>query len=244
MAFVVAISAATSGFAQDHEVGAKLGYNHLFMKYDNILGTSSSSLTQELGGGGFVFGGYYSYTPMDNLFLQAELLFSNRMWNEITIDSYEGQVSTISEKYTHYTNNYLEIPLIVKYGINLRKTRYGGNKYLFFYGGTSTHILMTTKGSQQETFRVDAQGQSTVSQNETIFDKSDLKNHFTPVQASVLGGISFNFEFGLNVDLRYQYLMMPVTRPTPQATDFSEGFGVLKQGMATFTIGYNFLTNY
>lgn len=230
---VVALSAAATGFGQ-HEVGAKLGYNHLFLKYDNLLGLENNEVTQELGGGGFVLGGYYNYTPMDDFFLQAELLFSNRMWNEVSTSTYTGQVSTISQEFTHYSNLYLEIPLIAKYGINLRRTRYGGNKYLFFYGGTSVNILATTKGSRQETFRIDAEGQTTVTQDEYNFTKSELKEHFTPVQAGILGGIGFNFEFGLNIDLRYQQLLMPVT-------NVSDDFGVLRQGMATFTVGYSFL---
>lgn len=233
LALIVVLSAATTGFGQ-HEVGAKIGYNHLFIKYDNLLGGDNTNATQELGGGGYVFGGYYAYTPIDNFYLQAELLFSNRMWNEVTTSIYEGEVTTTSQLFTHYSNNYLEIPLTAKYGINMRKSRYGGNKYLFFYGGTSIHVLATTRGSQQETFRIDAQGQTTTTRDEFDFTKAELKEHFTPVQASIIGGIQFNFEFGLNIDLRYQQLLMPVT-------NVGEDFGVLKQGMATFTVGYSFL---
>ncbi|MDB2657442.1 PorT family protein [Crocinitomicaceae bacterium] len=245
IALAVAVSATAFGYAQmDHQVGAKAGYNHLFLKYDNLLTTSpSTSSTQELNGGGFVLGGYYNYTPMDDLFLQAELLLSNRMWNEISTSVYDGQVSTITQTYTHYTNNYLEIPLLAKYGLNLTKRKYGDKKYLFFYGGTSTHILMSTKGTQQETFRVDASGQKTVTQNETTLDKGDLKNYFSPFQVSGLAGIQFTFGFGLNVDFRYQFMMNPASRVTPEATLASD-FSVLKQNLATITLGYNFLWDY
>jgi hypothetical protein len=198
------------------------------------LNISNVSTTQDLNGGGYVVGGYYAYTPLDDFYLQAEVLLSNRRWNEVTTSVYTGQVSTTSEVYTNYSNTYLEIPIIAKYGINMRKSRYGGNKYLFFYGGTAFHLLASSKGSQQETFRIDALGQTTVVQDEANFTDSELSEHFTSVQAGIIGGIQFNFEFGLNVDLRYQQLLMPVTT-------IGEDFGVLKQGMATFTIGYSFL---
>lgn len=218
-----------------------MGYTHLFNNYLDPVVASESTVPSvtETNGGGFQLGGYYSFTPMDDFFLQAELLLSNRMWNEITTSTYEGQVTTVNQEYIHYSNNYLEIPLSAKYGINMRRTRYGGNKYLFFYGGPSFHLMMSTKGSIQETSRVDAQEQTTVVQNERDFTKSELKSHFSPMQAGVFAGIQFNFEFGLNVDLRYQYLMMPVTKNDPTQDGLKNP--TLKQGMASLTIGYSFL---
>lgn len=244
VAFVVTVSVTAFGFAQmEHEVGAKVGYNHLMMKYNNLLSPDNGNLSQELSGGGVVFGGYYNYTPMDNLFLQAELLFSNRMWNEIATSTYQGQVITTTQKYTHYVNNYLEIPLLAKYGINLSKRKYGDRKYLFFYGGTSTHILLSSKGSEQETFRVDALGQTTITQNETNLEKGYLKEYFAPFQVSGLVGTSISFGYGLNLDLRYQFMMNAASRVTQTATQAGD-FSVLKQSLATVTIGYNFLWDY
>lgn len=240
----LALLATMSVQAQsDHEVGAKAGYNHLMMNYHNILAPTNGSTYQELSGGGFVLGGYYNYTPMDDLFLQAELLLSNRMWNEISTSVYEGQVITTTETYTHYLNNYLEIPLMAKYGLNLSKRKYGDKKYLFFYGGTSTHILMSTRANRQETYRIDASGQTTVTQNEYTLDKSYLREYFSPFQVSGLAGIQFTFGFGMNVDLRYQFLMNPATRVTPEAS-LAGDFSVLKQNLATITLGYNFLWDY
>lgn len=232
----IAITVGSVSYAQDdHWAGAKLGYNHLLLNYDNLIGDDNT--TRELNGGGFQLGGWYSYTPFDNFFLQAELLFSNRMWNESTVEVNEGQVITTNEVYTHYSNNYFQIPLIGKYGLNLQKRRYGGAKYLFFYGGVATHLLLTTKGTQQQTMRIETQDQVTVTQEEITFDKAQLKEHFTPAQVSATAGIQYNFEFGLNVDFRYQYLMTPVTQ-------VSEDFGVLKQGIVSISIGYNFLSDY
>lgn len=245
IALVVAVSTASFAYCQfeDHQIGAKAGYNHLFLNYDNPLSVPNVETTQEMNGGGFVVGGFYNYTPMDNLFLQAELLLSNRMWNEISTDVYTGQVVTMTSNYTHYVNNYLEIPLMAKYGINLSKRKYGDKKYLFFFGGTATHILMTSKATQQETFRVDASGQTTVTQNETTLDKSYLKEYFSPFQVSGLAGIGFSVGAGINIDLRYQFMMNPATRVTPDAT-LAGDFSVLKQNLATVTIGYNFLWDY
>ncbi|XOV67638.1 MAG: outer membrane beta-barrel protein [Fluviicola sp.] len=244
IALAVAISATAFGYAQmEHEVGAKAGYNHLFLKYDNLLTSEDGTNTQELNGGGFVLGGFYNYMPMDNLFLQAELLLSNRMWNEASTSVYQGQVVTTTETYTHYTNNYLEIPLMAKYGINLSKRKYGDKKYLFFYGGTSTHILMSTKGTQQETYRVDASGQTTVTQEESTMDKGYLRDYFSPFQVSGLAGVSFTVGAGINIDLRYQFMMNPATRVTPEATAAGD-FSVLKQNLATFSVSYNFLWDY
>ncbi|MCR9174121.1 MAG: PorT family protein [bacterium] len=244
IALIVAVSATVFGYAQmEHEVGAKVGYNHLFLNYDNLLNDSESMTTQELNGGGFVLGGFYNYMPMDDLFLQAELLLSNRMWNEASTSVYEGQVVTTTQTFTHYTNNYLEIPLMAKYGINLSKRKYGDKKYLFFYGGTSTHILMSTKGTQQETFRVDASGQTTVTQSESTMEKGYLREYFFPVQVSGLAGVSVTVGAGINIDLRYQFLMNPATRVTQDATVAGD-FSVLKQNLATIAVSYNFLWDY
>ncbi len=241
---LVALLVTTVSFAQfEHEVGAKVGYNHLFINYDDILSPANETYSQELNGGGFTFGGFYNYTPFDNLFLQAEVLLSNRMWNEASTSIYEGQVVTTTQTYRHYINNYLEIPLLVKYGINLSKRKYGDKKYLFFYGGSSTHILMTTKGTEQETFRIDASGQTTITQNETTMEKSYLREYFTPFQVSGLAGIQFTVGAGINIDLRYQFLMNPASRVTIAASQAGD-FRVLRQNLATITVGYNFLWDY
>jgi len=230
LALTVAVFTAATTFGQ-HELGFKMGYSYLMGNYDSPL----LETPVEMNGGGYTFGGYYSYSPMENLFLSGELLLSGRMWNETAVDAFQGnEVSTSTEQYTHYSNTYLEIPLSLKYGISFRRGRYGSNKYLLFYAGPSTHLLIGSKGSRQETFRVDAQEQSTIMQEEVEFTKTELNNYFTPVQVGVHGGVQFSFEFGLNVDVRYQRLLMPVSVDT-------ESFGFLRQGMATFTLGYSFL---
>jgi len=238
---IIALSAvllwtANLGFGQT-EIGAKIGYNYLFSNYEGSFATPSPGTTFDMTGGGYHFGGFYSYMPIDNVFLSAELLISNRRWNEMSVTNYEGnQTSSKSESYTFYSNYYLEIPLAFKYGINMRKSKFGTDKYLMFYGGPSTHFLMGTKGSRQETFRVDAQDQTTVTQEETILTKSELKEYFTPIQVGLHAGIQYSFGFGLNIDLRYQKLLMPVSIDT-------ENLGVLKQGMATLSVGYNFFND-
>lgn len=232
LVFIAALSAGSVCLAQ-HDLGFKMGYSYLMGKYESPLSTN----TVEMNSGGYSFGGYYSYTPMDNLFLSGELLISGRMWNETTIDVFEGsEVMTMNEQYTHYSNIYLEIPLSVKYGISFRRGRYGSNKYLLFYAGPSTHLLIGSSGSREETFRVDAQQQTTVLQEDIEFTKTELRDYFTPVQVGIHGGIQFAMEFGLNIDLRYQQLLMPVSVD-------AESFGLLRQGMATFSIGYSFLRN-
>lgn len=224
---------ANYGFGQT-EIGAKIGYNYLFSKYEGSFETPSPGSTFDVKGAGYHFGGFYSYMPMDNVFLSAELLITNRRWNEISVTNYDGnETSSKSENFTFYSNYYLEIPLAFKYGINLRRTKFGTNKYLMFYGGPSTHLLIGSKGRRQETFRVDAHDQTTVSQEETQFTKSELRDYFKPIQVGLHGGIQYSFGFGLNVDLRFQQLLMPVSVET-------ESLGVLKQGIATLSVGYNF----
>lgn len=243
IALAFAVSVTAFGYAQfEHQVGAKAGYNHLFMKYDNLL-VEDNPTTRELNGGGFTLGGYYNYMPWDDIFLQAEILFSNRMWNESSISTYQGQVTTTTQTYTHYINNYVEIPLLFKYGVNLSKRKYGDKKYLFFYAGSSTHLLLTTKGTSQETFRIDAAGQTTITQEDLTMEKTDLREFFSPFQVSGLAGIGFSFGYGLNIDLRYQFMMNPASRVTVTATQAGD-FSVLKQNMATVTLGYNFLWDY
>lgn len=228
-------SVASFSFGQ-HEIGVKAGYNLLFTNYNNPLEIEGI----ETDGGGYHFGGYYSYTPMDNLFLSGELLISNRSWNEIVRSNHEGSIQTLEEVYTYYSNTYLEIPLSIKYGINMRRTRYGGNKYLLFYAGPSAHLLMGTKGSSQETFRVDAYGQTTVVQEEEIYAKSDLKEYFSPFQMGVHAGVGFSFDFGLTLDARYQTMLMPTNRADVQDLLLGDGKGSIKQGMLMFSVGYSF----
>ncbi len=234
----IALSAAllcmtSLGFSQT-EIGVKAGYNYLNSSYESTPVPGSGANYLDLKGGGYHFGGYYSNMPMDNVFLSAEVLISNRRWNELFTNVNEGsEVMTQAETFTFYSNYYLEIPLSIKYGINMRKSRYGDNKYLMFYAGPTTNILMGTKGYRQETFRVDTHQQTTVTQEETRLATSDLKAYFTPIQVGLHGGIQFSFEFGLNIDLRYQHLLMPVSIDT-------ENFGQLKQGIASISIGYSF----
>ncbi len=237
IALAVALSAAVTSFGQ-HEIGAKAGYNYLFTNYDN---TTAGAPDLETDGGGYHAGVYYSYTPEDNLFLAAELLISNRRWNEVSSSSTTGDIVITEEQYTYYSNHYLEIPISVKYGINMRKGRYGDNKYLLFYAGPSAHLLMGTKGSTQETFRIDALGQSTVMQEEVIFKSNDLKKYFSPFQLGLHAGISYSFSFGLTVDARYQTMLMPTNKEETDASTIGVGKGLIKQGMLMFSIGYSFL---
>ncbi len=236
IAFVVALSAALTSFGQ-HEVGAKVGYNYLFTNYDN------TDLEIETNGGGYHIGAYYAYTPEDNLFISAELLISNRRWNEITRSSTSTSVRVMEEQYTYYSNHYLEIPLSVKYGVNMRKGRYGDSKYLLFYAGPSAHLLIGTRGSTQETFRVDALDQVTVMQEDEIYKKSDLKEYFSPFQMGFHAGVSYRFGFGLSLDARYQFMLSPSNEEDIEIDDFQIGIdkGLIKQGMFMFSVGYSFL---
>ena len=238
IALAVVLTTAAASFGQ-HEVGVKAGYNHLFTNYDNPLVTNA--LEFETDGGGYHFGAYYSYTPEDNIFIAGELLISNRRWNEISRSTNDGIISITEENHTYYSNHYLEIPISVKYGVNMRKGRYGDSKYLLFYAGPSAHLLMGTKGSTQNTFRIDAHDQTTVTQQDEIFRNEDLKNYFKPFQMGLHAGISYRFGFGLTIDARYQALLSPTNREETDESNIGVGKGLIKQGMLMFSVGYSFL---
>ena len=237
IALAVALSAAVTSFGQ-HEIGVKAGYNHLFTNYDNTIANAPEL---EMNGGGYHVGAYYSYTPEDNLFLAAELLISNRRWNEISRSSSGGDIVISDEQFTYYSNHYLDIPVSVKYGINMRKGRYGDSKYLLFYAGPTASLLMGTKGSTQETFRIDALGQSTVTQSEEIYKKEDLKNYFKSFQMGLHAGVSYRFGFGLTIDARYQMMLSPSNVEETDESTIGVGKGMIKQGMFMFSVGYSFL---
>lgn len=239
IALAVVLSAAATSFGQ-HEVGAKAGYNYLFTKYDNPTATvGAPELVTD--GGGYHLGAYYSYTPEDNLFIAGELLISNRRWNEISRTTNDASINVTEEQHTYYSNHYLEIPVTVKYGINMRKGRYGDSKYLLFYAGPSAHLLMGTRGSTQETFRVDAHDQVTVIQQDEIYKQQDLKKYFKPFQMGLNAGISYRFAFGLTIDARYQTLLSPTNVEETDDSTIGVGKGLIKQGMMMFSVGYSFL---
>ncbi|NVK65343.1 MAG: PorT family protein [Flavobacteriales bacterium] len=229
----VTLMAATT-FGQ-HEVGAKAGYNYLMTNYEG------SETELETDGGGYHLGAYYSYTPMDNLFLGGEVLISSRRWNAISSSSTASSITTTQENYSFYSNHYLDIPLSIKYGLDMRKGRYGDSKYLLFYAGPSVHLLMGTKGSVQRTTRVDAHNQTTVLQNEEEYNTDDLREYFRPVQLGFNAGVSYRFGFGLTVDARYQAFAMPSNKTDLDDLANSEWDGVLKQGMFMFSVGYSFV---
>lgn len=237
IALAVVLSAAATSFGQ-HEVGAKAGYNYLFTKYDNPT-VGASQL--ETDGGGYHIGGYYSYTPEDNIFIAGELLISNRRWNEVSRTSNDASINVTEEEYTYYSNHYLEIPVMVKYGINMRKGRYGDSKYLLFYAGPSAHVLMGTRGSTQQTTRVDAHNQTTVVQEDEILKQEDLKKYFKPFQMGLNAGISYRFAFGLTLDARYQTMLSPTNFEETDESTIGVGKGLIKQGMVMFSVGYSFL---
>jgi len=229
----VTLMAATS-FGQ-HEIGAKAGYNYLMTNYEG------SETEFETNGGGYHLGAYYSYTPMDNLFLAGELLISSRRWNAISSSTTESSITTKQETYSFYSNHYLDIPMSIKYGLNMRKGRYGDSKYLLFYAGPSVHLLMGSNGSVQRTTRVDAHDQTTVLQEEESYKSEDLKDYFRPVQLGLNAGISYRFGFGLTLDARYQAFAMPSNKVDLDDVANSEWDGVVKQGMFMFSVGYSFL---
>lgn len=236
IAFVVALSAAATSFGQ-HEIGAKAGYNYLFTNHDG------SELEVETNGGGYHVGGYYSYTPEDNIFIGGELLISNRRWNEITSSSTSSLVEVTEEEHTYYSNHYLEIPLSVKYGLNMRKGRYGDSKYLLFYAGPSAHLLLSTSGSSQKTYRIDAQAQTTVTQQDEVYETASLKEYFSPFQMGLNAGVSYRFGFGLTVDARYQFMLSSTNKDVSESlgTITQDEKGLIKQSMFMFSIGYSFV---
>jgi hypothetical protein len=239
IAFVVALSAAATSFGQ-HEVGVKAGYNYLMTNYNEI------SETIETDGGGYHFGGYYSYMPMDDLFIGGELLISSRRWNAISSTTNDGSILIKNEQYSFYSNHYLDIPLSIKYGINMRKGRYGDSKYLLFYAGPTASLLMSTSGSTQRTTRIDAHDQTTVTQEEEIYQTQDLKKHFRPFQLGFNLGVSYRFGFGLTVDARYQAYAFPSTKTElglgpEDIAPIEELDGAIKQGMFMISLGYSFV---
>ena len=237
IAFVVALSAATTSFGQ-HEVGVKAGYNYLMTNYEMPR--------VEADGGGYHFGAYYSYMPMDNVFLGGELLISSRRWNSILSTTTDGSILIKDEQYSFYSNHYLDIPLSIKYGIDMRKGRYGDSKYLLFYAGPTASLLMSTSGSIQRTTRIDAHDQVTVTQEDEVYQTQDLKTHFRPFQLGFNVGISYRFGFGLTVDARYQGYAFPTTKTElglgpADLVPISELEGGIKQGMLMFSVGYSFV---
>lgn len=238
IALVVALSAAATSFGQ-HEIGVKAGYNYLMTNYE-------SNETVETDGGGYHFGGYYSYSPMDNVFIGGELLISSRRWNAISSSTTDGSITMKKEQYSFYSNHYLEIPLSIKYGIDMRKGRYGDSKFLLFYAGPTASLMMGTSGSTQRTTRIDAHDQVTVTQDEETYRTEDLKMHFRPFQLGFNVGVSYRFGFGLTVDARYQGFAMPTTKTElglgpADLVPIEELDGVVKQGMFMISIGYSFL---
>jgi hypothetical protein len=237
MAFVVALSAAATSFGQ-HEVGVKAGYNYLMTNYE--------SNSVETDGGGYHVGAYYSYSPMDNVFLGGEVLFSSRRWNAISSTTDGNSILIKDDQYSFYSNSYVDIPLSIKYGMNFRRGRYGDSKLLLFYAGPTASLLMSTSGSTQRTTRIDVLDQTTVVQTDEVYQTQDLKTHFRPFQLGFNVGVSYRFGFGLMIDARYQGFAFPATKTelglgSEELAPIPELEGAVRQGMFMVSIGYSFV---
>ena len=210
------------------EFGPKAGYNQVFVSF-------SASNAPEVSGNGFNSGVFLQKDLTDKLYVGGEFLLSLRTYNEeLSFDETVDNIRVRSESFVYRAPLYLDIPVFVKYAMNLSASRYSSDKLLSFYAGPQASIYMTGSGSSHETTIVELLDQITVEPTDVDFTKPELKEYFSPFHMGILAGVQFSLSAGLNFDLRVTRSLISTNR-----NNAMDEYGKVNNTLLQFTVGYN-----
>jgi opacity protein-like surface antigen len=184
--------------AQEVKFGAKVGLNS-----SNVTGESEDSDAKI----GFNLGAFAEIILSDKFIFQPELLFSPQ--------GASLEDSTDSEAYKQTIKaNYLNIPLLIKYGIT--------DKFALEFG-PQLGFLLSAKAKVEETF-----------DGETISIEQDIKDSFKSIDFGLNFGASFDVAENIMIGARYNLGLSDITDG-----EDSEHFKV-QNAVFSFSVGYRF----
>ena len=184
--------------AQEVKFGAKVGLNS-----SNFTGDLEDSDAKI----GFNLGAFAEISLSDKFIFQPELLFSTQG------ASFED--STDSEAYKRTIKaNYLNIPLLIKYGVT--------DKFALEFG-PQLGFLLSAKGKAEGTF-----------DGQAISEEEDLKDFFKSIDFGLNFGASFDVAKNIMIGIRYNLGLSDITDG-----EDSEDFKV-QNAVFSFAVGYRF----
>tara|TARA_B110000967_G_C18650508_1_gene443095 strand:- start:54 stop:665 length:612 start_codon:yes stop_codon:yes gene_type:complete len=184
--------------AQEVKFGAKVGLNS-----SNFTGDLEDSDAKI----GFNLGAFAEISLSDKFIFQPELLFSTQ--------GTSLEDSTDSEAYKQTIKaNYLNIPLLIKYGIT--------DKFALEFG-PQLGFLLSAKAKVEETF-----------DGETISIEQDIKDSFKSIDFGLNFGASFDVAENIMIGARYNLGLSDITDG-----EDSEDFKV-QNAVFSFSVGYRF----
>jgi hypothetical protein len=190
--------------------GAKAGLNV------NLITFSDSEIDSQ-SGLGFHAGGLASFRLNDNLYTNAEVLFSSRGVSSKDEDNDNGVKYEYDDKSTF---NYIEVPLLVGWGKTSGLQIQAGPAFNLLLGGKDKSTTTITDGSEVTTETNEVSG-------------ADFKEGLTTMVIGAALGVGYNLESGINVNVRLQ-------RSLNSLYDF-EGFDLSANwNTISVSLGYNF----
>lgn len=207
---IVGTAAAQSPWSFGPKVGINIASVH------STNGTADDLISGAKAG--FIVGGFAEYR-MSNLFaLSADLLYSRKgSMNETTYSSPVNDASVKSKM--DYRLGYLDVPIMANFYVT---------KGLALKAGLQPSFLLSGKLKQKITeYNIDI---SDVLVDETTDVKSDMHS----VDLAIPVGVSYTFDFGLIVDVRYNFACTNILKH-----DDGES-GKLRNRVGTITVGWKF----
>ena len=184
--------------AQEVRFGAKGGLN-------------SSNFTGDLEGFdskvGFNLGAFAAISLSDKFIFQPELLFSTQ--GASSEDSFESETFKLTIK-----ANYLNIPLMIKYGVT--------DKFALEFG-PQLGFLLSAKGKSEGTF-----------DGEAISEEEDIKDSFKSIDFGLNFGASFDVAENIMIGARYNLGLSNIIDEEDSGDD------KVQNAVFSFAVGYRF----
>lgn len=165
-------------FGQSFNIGVKAGINS-----SHLTGTFSPKIGIQYpkqGKLGAVFGAFGQYSLSEKFSLQTELLYS--IEGEV-YEYYSTQSGTTARESYDFTFYYVRIPIFLKY--------YPVRKFNIFAGPYVDYMIHANLRLEVET-----------ELTKDVLD-TDINKAFSTWHYGISGGVGYEFDFGLSLDLRY-----------------------------------------
>ena len=184
--------------AQEVKFGAKVGLNS-----SNFTGDTEGFDSKI----GFNLGAYAEISLSDKLTFQPELLFSTQ--GASSEDSFENETFKLTIK-----ANYLNIPLMMKYGLT--------DKFALEFG-PQLGFLLSAKGKAEGTF-----------DGQAISEEEDLKDFFKSIDFGLNFGASFDVAENIMIGARYNLGLSNIMDEEDSGDD------KVQNAVFSFAVGYRF----
>ncbi len=189
--------------------GPKVGVN-----FAN-LHSSNGDENDEISGlkAGLVIGGFVEYRPMNWFAVSADVLYSQKGAQSdmtTTVGSYSSQVEN------KYNLSYIDVPIMANFYVT---------RGLALKAGLQPSFLLSAKNKTE----ININDQS---EKETL----DVKKDMNSVDFAIPVGVSYTFNMGLMIDLRYNIACTNLIKDK----DASDIAGNIKNRTVTLAVGWKF----